>query len=418
MIDVMRDLVCPRWMLLGACVVGLCACSSSEDPAPSEVSLELVDAETLSPVAGAQVTSSAGASQTQYSDEAGQLKLEFEGELDVVAAGYLPLGLRLAGDVSSGPGSVTLPLTASGPRQRTVRGEIAGWDELPEMPEGKYRMARVEAAQLNDVSRIQRWLSLQTTGALCVTRGTAAPCAFELNVQQAARAVFAVVVEGDDAGTPEDFSDDQLEGVGFGLLPIAPGDQLLADQVLQLLADDDQFSVSVRPGAGGGSVAAEPVGVPGVSLGDQVLVFPPFSGVLSGYRVPKSSVKVGDLGLEGSTLWGISVSVEQDGSGIVVSRGAELGPETGGQRTLDVGDALAPVELEETASGYRVGAPQGSFVLAERDGAQSLALGAHSFQAPKIAAWIQICEAPAAPPGDFSQGLAKAERCSARKLQP
>ena len=128
-------------------------------------------------------------------------------------------------------------------------------------------------------------------------------------------------VEGDDTGTPDDMSDDTLTGTGFGVMTFNAGDDLLSDQALTMIPTDQLGQVAVKPGAGTGSVSSEPVGVPGLTVNKQVLVFPTFEGNLGSYAVPIASSFTGG---DEATLWGVSLAQDTQGSSFAVERGLPL----------------------------------------------------------------------------------------------
>lgn len=402
----------PTWarapLRLGAALAALfgcfaVACGSDDDASPPQIQVTVLDRETGQPVPGAKLVTSDGSATT---DAEGIAKLGESGELSISYDGYLPLEVSgVSGD------SVTLPLTPSKARQRTVRGTIVGWDALPALEAGRYRLAEIRGAELNDSARIHERVALGLSDASCVARNAPTACAFELNVHADATSVFAVIVEGDDAGTPDDMSDDTLTGTGFALLSFTAGEDLLSDQQLQMIPTDQLGQVAVKPGAGTGTVAAEPVGVPGLTVNKQVLVFPAFEGSLTSYTVPIAGSFSGD---GETTLWGVSLAQDAQASSFAVERGLPLDLGVSETVDVDVASLQAAPSLHDTTDGYSVDVPAGALLLIRQDGKDYLDFsGTRQLGAPGISAWIQVCESAGT---DAYQALSQAPRCSARAL--
>ncbi|MCA9641184.1 MAG: hypothetical protein H6718_11435 [Polyangiaceae bacterium] len=379
------------------------ACGSDDDAPPPKIQVTLLDRETGQPVAEASVSNGEG---TALSDAEGVAQVSKDSELSITATGYLPLEVSgVSGD------SLTLPLTPSKVRQRTVRGSIVGWDALPALGAGKYRLAQIRGAELNDAARIHERVALGISDATCVARNTPTACAFELNVHADVTSVFAVIVEGDDTGTPDDMSDDTLTGTGFGVMTFNAGDDLLSDQALTMIPTDQLGQVAVKPGAGTGSVSSEPVGVPGLTVNKQVLVFPTFEGNLGSYAVPIASSFTGG---DEATLWGVSLAQDTQGSSFAVERGLPLDLGVSQTVDVDVASLQAAPSLQESASGYSVEVPAGGLLLIHQDGKDYLNFsGSRQLANPTISAWIQLCEGGST---DAYQALSQAPRCSARVI--
>lgn len=393
-----------RWMfplLFGLFAV---ACGSDDEAPPPKIQVMLLDRETGQPVTDATVSSG---SATANTDAEGVVKVSESTEISITATGYLPLQV---GGVSGE--SITLPLSPSKARQRTVRGSIVGWDSLPALDAGHYRMAIIRGAELNDSARIHERVALGVSEASCVARDTPTVCAFELNVHADVTSVFATIVEGDDGGTPDDLSDDTLTGSGFGLLTFDAGDDLLSGQALNMIPTDQLGQVAVKPGTGTGSVSSEPIGVPGLTVNKQVLVFPAFEGTLGSYAVP---VAASFTGGDEATLWGVAVAQDTQGSSFAVERGLPLDLGVSTPVDVDVADLQATPSLQESTDGYRVEVPSGAFLLVHQDGKDYIHLGGTLELAnPSISAWIQLCEGAGT---DAYQALSQAPRCSAHVMK-
>ncbi|MCA9627344.1 MAG: hypothetical protein KC766_06750 [Myxococcales bacterium] len=384
--------------VLFACLAA--GCGGDDDAPLPQTQVTVLDRETGRPVAGAEVTTGDGAATT---DAEGVASVSKASELSISHAGYLPLEVS-----GGGSDALVLPLTPSKARQRTVRGSIVGWDALPALEAGHYRMAKIRGAELNDAARIHRRVVQGISDANCVARNTPTACAFELNVHSDVTSVFAVIVEGDDAGTPEDLSDDTLTGTGFGLVTFDAGDDLLSGQQLQMIPADQLGQVAVKPGVGTGSVSSEPVGVPGLTVNHQVLVFPAFEGELDSYAMPVASALSGG---DEATLWGVSLALDPPAetrhSSFAVERGLPL--DLGVSET--VGVDVAGLQDAPQPAGSTLSIPQGQVLFVQQDSVDYIAFGGSlQIGAPTISSWIQLCEAAGF---DAQQALASAPRCSA-----
>src|SRR5688572_7146233 len=92
----------------------------------------------------------------------------------------------------------------------TVSATIAGWDALPDPAAGKYRVARAVASRPIDLGTLDGVMATAGSNACFRKSGQPAECAFQVQAHPASELLLAVIAEGDDAGTPDDFSDDSL----------------------------------------------------------------------------------------------------------------------------------------------------------------------------------------------------------------
>jgi hypothetical protein len=179
-------------------------------------------------------------------------------QLNVSATGYAPstaLGVNGA--------NVTMTLrarTRPTPAQATVSGTIAGWDDLPAPASGHTLIAFVAASQTddlgdlaNDIPQGTRDISiggtaLTTTIAAnsCARNALVDDCNWRLAARTGAQAHFAVILDSDDNGTPNDSSDDVRTLVGWALLTglnLSAG-QIVTNEALPMLAAADTQSVT------------------------------------------------------------------------------------------------------------------------------------------------------------------------------
>jgi hypothetical protein len=396
------------WRLVGlglTALGGFAGCASSDEAATTPIEVTLVDRDTAEPVAGAELT---GAKGTAVSDEQGLARLLVDGTLQITADGYVPLSVN-----GIGTEELRLPLSPRPSRARTVRGSIVGWEALPPLEDGHYRLAQIRGAELKDAARIHEQAVLGASEASCIAHGAPEACDFELELHPDVGLVFAVVVEGDESGTPDDPSDDTLSGVGFALTEVEPGDELLRDQGLRLLPAAELGRVLVKPGRAGDGIASQPVGVPGLSVDEQVLVFPSFAGMLDAYPVPLLAALPES---DDSTLWGVALAADEDASSFSVARGLSLDFASDDEQQVEVTGLRDAPALERSKGGDAVTVPLDSLLYVRQDAAEMLSFaGTQPLPSSDAARWLQLCPASG---GDAALSLREASRCAALLLSP
>jgi len=151
-----------------------------------------------------------------------------------------------------------------------------------------------------------------------------------LSVPADSRQILAVIADGTDPGTPDDPSDDSLDMVGLAaatnLELRAAGSLTLS---LPLLERGASLRATVTATGASGGIFAEVVGVPGVSLDGQVLVYPSL-GSRASFLVPTASGS-----FQGAKLW--AVATAGDGSQTDWSRSYARGidpPEAGAEDVM------------------------------------------------------------------------------------
>jgi hypothetical protein len=236
----------------------------------------------------------------------------------VVLSATLPshVGATYAGVDGS---EITFVLPPANPSPTTLvkaMATITGWDDLPAPAAGKYRAARVAASHPIELAMLDGISSESGADSCFRPAGQSAECAPAIDVHPASVVVLAVIVEGDDAGTPGDTSDDTLEATGLALGP-GPGKGGDTNAlVLDMLAETDLARATVSLGQKTG--LTQVIGVPGVASDNQAAVFPVFAGEIATYPVPKS---VGAL--ESAKLWAVGVGRDDPGDvhSMVLTRG-------------------------------------------------------------------------------------------------
>lgn len=303
---------------------------SSEELAGVAVELQVSARDSGEPIPGAEVTFGNG-SDAAITNEQGiaTLNLQPGQPLQVEHPTYLPL--TVAGDVTD---TVRVPLRPTPRGTRAARGALVGWDTLPEPGAGEYWVARIQATRPNHIGDLAEGLADGAAFAECRRPSTDPACEFELTVPAASNGVFGVVALGRDQGTPDDPSDDALEVVTLGHAPLPEGENS-AD--IELLDEDQLAYVEVQLGAGTGAVSA-PIGVPGLTVAGQVLVYPAFEGDVTQFAVP-----IDGASLSAGALWALGVAQSEATIQVVTRRGESL-PTTAGEsrQPLALGAFLDP----------------------------------------------------------------------------
>jgi hypothetical protein len=243
---------------------------------------------------------------------------------------------------------VTFVISKGAATDVTVSGTIAGWDDLPDPAPGKYRVARAVASRPLDLGTLDGVKATAGSDACFRKSGQPAECAFQVQAHPASELLLAVIAEGDDAGTPEDFSDDSVVATALaaGNGPGNGGNTTGA--ALDILSESDIAHASVTLGNASGLVQV--IGVPGVGVNGQVAAFPTFDSELASYPIPRAVGALAD-----SKLWAIGAGASANDAihSIVVTRGLEAPSGTEPLATT-VGDFLAPPSVTGNADTFEI----------------------------------------------------------------
>ncbi len=208
-----------------------------------------------------------------------------------------------------------LPSPATTPNDITITGTIEGWDALPAPAVGKYRAARVVASRPVALATLDAISPISTDD--CFRSTTPSECAFSLSAYPSSELVIAVIVEGDDAGTPSDPADDvlQVTAIATAAGPGAGG----PTSGMNLTIADPLSTATTVVGLSSSTGWTHVIGVPGVTLSSQVTVFPSFDAPLTTYLIPKP-----EADFQNAKLWAVGAASDDLGArSLVVTRGLD-----------------------------------------------------------------------------------------------
>jgi hypothetical protein len=141
------------------------------------------------------------------------------------------------------------------PDTATVSGTIAGWEDLPAPATGHMTIGLVANSQTadlgdlaNSITQPTRTISIASTALTttipanaCVKNALADDCNWQLIARTGEQAHFAIIVDDDSNGTPDDMTDDIITPVGWALLTglsLSAG-QIVVEETLPAVAAGD-----------------------------------------------------------------------------------------------------------------------------------------------------------------------------------
>jgi hypothetical protein len=261
----------------------------SGGPLSDALTVYAVDADSGQPVAGAHLFLGSGQSAHQVGQTGS------DGKLIVSALGGAPQMVSLSasgyaaatwGLVDSAVATIPLESLAEPVGEATLMLSIPGWKDLPAVAAGSRRIARFAFSRPRGLEALEA--TLASAAPDCMQAETPTDCVSWLHPPADATAVIAVIAEGTDAGTPDDPSDDTLAVTGLG---IQTGLSLHAGITTMLaLPLMDRTSVALATLSTPAESAFEDViGVPGISLDGQILLYPSFGPLTTSFLVPTST---------------------------------------------------------------------------------------------------------------------------------
>lgn len=257
----------------------------SDGPIAGLLNVYVADEDTRAPLAGATVRVGASADPapcTAVTDSTGLaviegatcMSLRGKQSVTVSAPGYAPgtlIGVN-ATNITAG----IRPLARAAIDTATVSGTIAGWSSLPAPASGHGTLGIVSTSQTrelgdraNEIAQGTRSVSAGILGSFdvpanaCVRNVLVDDCAWQLTTRTGAQAHYAVILDQDTRGTPDDDSDDTFTVIGWAIktgLSFAKG-ATASGESLALLADTEMQGMTV-------SLPSAPAGL------DEIRAFP------------------------------------------------------------------------------------------------------------------------------------------------
>lgn len=295
------------------------------------LTVHALDAATGAPIPDAYVTLGSGAS-TRKEGRTGSDGTFVIGGLDgspqmvsVSARGY---STATWGLVKSAIARIPLETTANPPADATVFLSIPGWSDLPAPAAGTDRVARFAFSRPRGIEALEG--SLTSAAPDCTQPDM--PCSVTLNVPIDSTALLAVIAEGVGASTPKEADDATFVVTG---LAIQTGMRLHPDTPLTLaLPLLDQTSLApaqLEAVAPTQTSFGDVIGVPGISLDGQVLLYPSLGSKASSFLVPTATGP-----FVNAKLWAVATTSDADNTAWsrVYERGID--PPHGSSESVDL----------------------------------------------------------------------------------
>jgi hypothetical protein len=224
----------------------------------------VIDGDSYAPVAGAAVEVGASPSASPcmgLADSTGLATFDPMGcpglrgkvTLTASATGYAPTTW-----IGADGANLTITIQATtrpAPDTANVSGTIAGWESLPAPAAGHTTIGLVANSQTsnlgdlaNSITQPTRTISIGSTALTttipanaCVKNALADDCNWQLIARTGQQAHFAIIVDDDTNGTPDDTTDDVITPVGWALLTglSLSKDQTTVNETLPAVAAGD-----------------------------------------------------------------------------------------------------------------------------------------------------------------------------------
>jgi hypothetical protein len=277
----------------------------SGGPLAETLTVYAVDAGTGQPISAASVWLGSGAQAQGVGRTGSNGKLSLTGMagepqfVTVSAPGYAAATWGL---ITASVATIPLEAMNAAPGQADVIVTIPGWEDLPAPAAGKYRVARFAFSRPSGLAALEVTADapLPECREAAIARGS---CSLKLSISADTTTVMAVIAEAEDAGTG-DASDDVFTMTGVGIvtkLALRPG--VTSPIAIRLLESDRTARATIVQDGPSSDVFQEVVGVPGVTLGQQLLLYPPLGGMRSTFLVPTAQGEFENL-----KLWAVATA--------------------------------------------------------------------------------------------------------------
>jgi hypothetical protein len=223
----------------------------------------VIDEDTNAPIAGASLLVAAGTASPcmGLTDSTGLAtfdSMDCPGLRNAVTVTASATGYAPATWIGANGANMTMTIRATTrptPDSATVSGTIAGWESLPAPASGHMTLAAIAGSQTTDLgdpaNNLQQGtrnisvagtaLTTSIPANACVRSALVDDCNWQLVARTGAQAHFAIIVDDDQNGTPDDSSDDIITPVGWAVLTglnLVAG-QTVANETLPAVAAGD-----------------------------------------------------------------------------------------------------------------------------------------------------------------------------------
>jgi len=293
----------------------------SGGPLGETLTVYALDANSGLPIANAYVSLGAGQAAHRVGQTGSDGRLvaaSLAGAPQMVSVNAPGYAAATWGLVKSAVVRIPLEAVTDPPPAATVALTIPGWNDLPALPEGSYRVARFAFARPRGLETLEA--TLASAGPECMQAETPTDCAVTLSVPAGSSSLLAVIAEGRDAGTPRDRTDDILAVTALGIqtgLELHEGAR--SELSLPLMDHTSVAPATLITTLPRGSQFQDVIGVPGVSLDGQILLYPSLGPMATSFLVPTATGA-----FVNAKLWAVGTA-DQGGDGAAWSRVYERG---------------------------------------------------------------------------------------------
>jgi hypothetical protein len=252
----------------------------SGGPLTDSLTIIAVDADSGQPIRDAYVSLGAGQDAHKVGKTGADGKWVVSGldgspqMVSVNASGYAS---ATWGFVSSAIATIPLETMAAPVGDAPVMLSVPGWNDLPPLAAGTYRIARFAFSRPKGLDALEATLASAETATDCWTK---------LSVPADATSILAVIAEGSDGGTPNDPNDDVLTMTGLGIETGLTLHAEVADSIALPLLSHTSLAKAVLATASSAGDFEEVIGVPGISLDGQILLYPSLGPLATDFLVP------------------------------------------------------------------------------------------------------------------------------------
>ena len=306
------------WILIGALALVGCGdgdhLSRGQTEAPGgglsggqlgeTLTVYAVDADSSRPIPSATVRLGPGSQAHVVGRTGNNGKLTLKGMagepqfVTVSAPGYAAASW---GPISAATATIPLEAMDVVPGTADLIVTIPGWENLPAPAEGKYRTARFAFSRPSGLAALEA-TAAAPLGECRASEVSVSGCSVKLSVPADTTTVMAIIAEGDDAGTGEE-TDDVFTMTHIGIVANLKLRAWATSSATVALLDNVRTARARIVQLGPSDIFQEVVGVPGITLDGQLLLYPPLGSMSSTFLVPTASGEFANL-----KLWAVATA--------------------------------------------------------------------------------------------------------------